>query len=95
VYQKPVTIRHNARIAELKGPLWKRISHSSNSFSMRFGWKNLAENTLSAYRRDLTMLVEWLAHRELSLESVNMTICRHYSASVWTGATKQPAPHAC
>jgi site-specific recombinase XerD len=23
--------------------------------------KNLAENTLSAYRRDLTMLVEWLA----------------------------------
>ena len=32
--------------------------------------KNLAENTLSAYRRDLTMLVEWLAHRELTLESV-------------------------
>ncbi|MDK9354717.1 site-specific tyrosine recombinase XerD [Lelliottia sp. V106_10] len=30
--------------------------------------KNLAENTLSAYRRDLTMLVEWLAHRNLSLE---------------------------
>ena len=29
--------------------------------------KNLAENTLSAYRRDLTMLVEWLAHRGLSL----------------------------
>ena len=31
--------------------------------------KNLAQNTLSAYRRDLTMLVEWLAHRGLSLES--------------------------
>ena len=31
--------------------------------------KNLAENTLSAYRRDLTMLVEWLAHRGLSLAS--------------------------
>jgi integrase/recombinase XerD len=31
--------------------------------------KNLAENTLSAYRRDLTMLVEWLARRELSLAS--------------------------
>lgn len=29
--------------------------------------KNLAENTLSAYRRDLSMLVEWLARRELSL----------------------------
>ena len=32
--------------------------------------RNLAENTLSAYRRDLTMLVEWLHHRELSLERV-------------------------
>ncbi|WP_061707552.1 site-specific tyrosine recombinase XerD [Pseudenterobacter timonensis] len=31
--------------------------------------KNLAENTLSAYRRDLTMLAEWLAHRGLSLET--------------------------
>ena len=31
--------------------------------------KNLAENTLSAYRRDLTMLVEWLAHRQVSLET--------------------------
>ena len=31
--------------------------------------KNLAENTLSAYRRDLTMLVEWLAHRKASLET--------------------------
>ena len=31
--------------------------------------KNLAENTLSAYRRDLTLLVEWLAHRGLTLES--------------------------
>ncbi len=32
--------------------------------------RNLAENTLSAYRRDLTMLVEWLHHRGLSLASV-------------------------
>ena len=31
--------------------------------------RNLAENTLSAYRRDLTMVVEWLAHRGLALES--------------------------
>ncbi|WP_313326890.1 site-specific tyrosine recombinase XerD [Enterobacter oligotrophicus] len=31
--------------------------------------KNLAGNTLSAYRRDLTMLVEWLAHRDLTLEN--------------------------
>lgn len=32
--------------------------------------RNLAENTLSAYRRDLTMLVEWLHHRGLTLASV-------------------------
>lgn len=29
--------------------------------------RNLAENTLSAYRRDLTMIVEWLHHREATL----------------------------
>jgi integrase/recombinase XerD len=30
--------------------------------------KNLAENTLSAYRRDLTMFVEWLHKRSLNVE---------------------------
>jgi site-specific recombinase XerD len=49
--------------------MWKRISHSLNSFSTRCGWRKLAENTLSAYRRDLTMLVEWLARRQFSLAS--------------------------
>lgn len=29
--------------------------------------RNLAENTLSAYRRDLTMTLEWLQHRQLGL----------------------------
>ena len=29
--------------------------------------KNLAENTLNAYRRDLSMMVEWLHHRGLTL----------------------------
>ncbi|STW10529.1 tyrosine recombinase XerD [Klebsiella pneumoniae subsp. rhinoscleromatis] len=38
---------------------------------MPFGWSaTWRENTLSAYRRDLTMLVEWLHHRGLSLASV-------------------------
>ena len=27
--------------------------------------RNLAENTLSAYRRDLTMLVEWLDRKSV------------------------------
>lgn len=31
--------------------------------------KNLAENTLSAYRRDLTLLVEWLHKHELNVEN--------------------------
>ncbi len=31
--------------------------------------RNLAENTLSAYRRDLSMVAEWLHHRGLSLQS--------------------------
>lgn len=32
--------------------------------------RNLAENTLSAYRRDLSMMVEWLNHRKLTLSTV-------------------------
>lgn len=31
--------------------------------------RNLAENSLSAYRRDLSMVVEWLHHRGLSLST--------------------------
>ncbi len=35
---------------------------------MLCGWKkNLAEKTLNAYRRDLSMMVEWLHHRGLTL----------------------------
>ena len=32
--------------------------------------RNLAENTLSAYRRDLSMVVEWLHHRGKTLATV-------------------------
>ncbi|EOC3061958.1 site-specific tyrosine recombinase XerD [Cronobacter dublinensis] len=32
--------------------------------------RNLAENSLNAYRRDLKMVVEWLHHRGLSLSTV-------------------------
>ena len=48
--------------------MWKRISHSSNSFSTRCGWRKTSLK-IRAYRRDLTLLVEWLAHRGLTLES--------------------------
>lgn len=43
-----------------------RIEHFLDALWLE---KNLAENTLSAYRRDLTMLVEWLAHHNASLET--------------------------
>ena len=43
-----------------------RIEHFLDALWLE---RNLAENTLSAYRRDLTMVVEWLAHRGLALES--------------------------
>jgi integrase/recombinase XerD len=44
--------------------------------------KNLAENTLSAYRRDLTMLVEWLARRGCRWRARKATTCRRCSANV-------------
>jgi integrase/recombinase XerD len=56
--------------------------------------KNLAENTLSAYRRDLTMLVEWLRTGTVAWRARKATTCRRCWANVWTAATK-PAPRAC
>lgn len=57
--------------------------------------KNLAENTLSAYRRDLTMLVEWLAHRGYPLRARSVTTCRRCLGNVSQGATKPPVPRVC
>lgn len=50
--------------------------------------RNLAENTLSAYRRDLTMLVEWLHHRGLSLASVGSDNLQALLAERQTGGYK-------
>ncbi len=47
--------------------------------------KNLAENTLSAYRRDLTLLVEWLAHRGLTAKARKAMTCKGYWLSGWKG----------
>ena len=57
--------------------------------------RNLAENTLSAYRRDLTMVVEWLHHRGLSLASVSGEDLQSLLAERQTGGIKPPAPRAC
>jgi site-specific recombinase XerD len=50
--------------------------------------RNLAENTLSAYRRDLTMVVEWLHHRGLSLASVSGEDLQALLAERQTGGYK-------
>lgn len=57
--------------------------------------KNLAENTLSAYRRDLTLLVEWLAHRGLTLESAQSDDLQGLLAERMEGGTNPPALHVC
>lgn len=57
--------------------------------------RNLAENTLSAYRRDLTMVVEWLHHRELSLVSASGEDLQALLAERQTAAIKPPVPRGC
>lgn len=57
--------------------------------------RNLAENTLSAYRRDLTMLVEWLHHRGASLATAQSDDLQALLAERMDGDIKPPAPHAC
>ena len=54
-----------------------------------------AQNTLSAYRRDLIMLVEWLAHRGLSLESAQSDDLQALLGERMEGATKPPALRVC
>ena len=48
--------------------------------------KNLAENTLNAYRRDLSMMVEWLHHRGSTLATAQSDA--HCAAGYchWSGA---------
>lgn len=57
--------------------------------------RNLAENTLSAYRRDLSMVVAWLHHRGKRLRRRRLMIYKRYWLNVWRADTKRPAPHAC
>jgi len=66
--------------------------------------KNLAENTLSAYRRDLGMLVAWLHHHQLSLQTAQsddlqalpkVKAFRRCLPSVWREAIKLPVPRDC
>lgn len=57
--------------------------------------RNLAENTLSAYRRDLTMLIEWLHHRGVSLATVHCDDLQALLAERMEGGIKPPVPRVC
>mgnify|MGYP000231840248 CR=1 FL=1 len=53
--------------------------------------KNLAENTLNAYRRDLSMMVEWLHHRGLTLATAQSDDLQALLAERLEGGYKPPA----
>ena len=53
--------------------------------------KNLAENTLNAYRRDLSMMVEWLHHRGLTLATAQSDDLQNG----WRAGIKPPAQRVC
>ena len=57
--------------------------------------KNLAENTLNAYRRDLSMMVEWLHHRGLTLATAQSDDLQHYWQNGWRAGIKPPAQRVC
>ncbi|STG49939.1 tyrosine recombinase [Escherichia coli] len=57
--------------------------------------KNLAENTLNAYRRDLSMMVEWLHHRGLTLATVQSDDLQAYWQKGWRAGIKPPAQRVC
>ena len=70
MYQIAAAIMHNATLHD------KREARVEQDFTrveqfLDALWleRNLSENTLSAYRRDLTMLVQWLHHHERDLLS--------------------------
>ena len=57
--------------------------------------KNLAENTLNAYRRDLSMMVEWLHHRGLTLATAQSDDLQALLQNGWRAGIKPPAQRVC
>ncbi|XPE42712.1 site-specific integrase [Shigella flexneri] len=57
--------------------------------------KNLAQNTLNAYRRNLSMMVEWLHHRGLTLATAQAGHCRHTGRTAGGAGIKPPAQRVC
>lgn len=57
--------------------------------------RNLAENTLTAYRQDLMMVVAWLHHRGLTLLSMGEEDLQSLLAERQEGATKRPVMPGC
>ncbi|MEX0631231.1 hypothetical protein M8494_00050 [Serratia ureilytica] len=57
--------------------------------------RNLAENTLASYRLDLQALGTGLASKTPPCCRRRRWICRRFSPSGWTAATRPPAPRVC
>jgi len=71
VYQIPPAIRHNGATQEQgEKAMEQDIARIEAFLDALWLEKNLAQNSLSAYRRDLTMVAQWLHHRGLTLLTV-------------------------
>jgi len=68
VYQIPSAIRHNGATQAKGGKAMEQdLARIEQFLDALWLEKNLAQNSLSAYRRDLTMVAQWLHHRGLTL----------------------------
>ncbi|ABU75734.1 hypothetical protein ESA_00437 [Cronobacter sakazakii ATCC BAA-894] len=71
MYQIPLPVRHNAATGSVREVAVEQdLARIEQFLDALWLERNLAENSLSAYRRDLSMVVEWLHHRGLSLATV-------------------------
>jgi len=71
VYQIPLRIMHNGRNSDLsEAPVEQDLARIEQFLDALWLEKNLAENTLTSYRRDLKMVAEWLDRHGLTLLTV-------------------------
>ncbi len=71
MYQIPLRIMHNGRNSGLsEAPVEQDLARIEQFLDALWLEKNLAENTLTSYRRDLKMVAEWLERHGLTLLTV-------------------------
>lgn len=68
MYQKVITFRHNVpEMSDSEATVEQDAARIESFLDTLWLERNLANNTLEAYRRDLTMVAAWLAYRNLDL----------------------------